>query len=720
MIITEATSSPVITSIASTPSRFKIKASAKAFKILSGFYSEPILAIPRELGANAWDSHVKAGNTGRMFEVHAPNTLEPWFSVRDFGTGLSAAHVDTIYTTYFESTKTSDNDSDGCMGLGSKTPFNYTDNFTVTSWFGGKKDVYSCFIDESGSPNIMHVRSSESTEHTGLEVKFGVKISDISMFVDKITRAFEPFHNRPIIKGANIAYPERVYSFKGKTWGQRKSQGTTYNTGGCNAIMGNYCYPISTAAIRNALYHSGKSEKLMNNLERTLQYGSIDLFFNIGDLDVAPNKEQLQYDDNNKTVVKIISAITVAYEELKVAVHANVEIPATRWEAMAIFYKYNSNHSDFRNVQYIVGEVDVIFDGKRIDGRGQSVTYVHGESKCRDSAGFVAPYKFFTIDEVNGKHTIRKSQTYYPSENLSKEYIFFYTGKESVKNSRILHYISTKYTADTMPICFVVSDLSPNFATLNAHKKYFGWKDTWMVNADTLPKAPSKPREKRETITDSVITYSPTNQSSRRVKATIDSTQTYYYINLTRESPGLWNGKNTDDVFFRVLKTFSDEKLGGNVDVVYGINKTNSRFLKRGTWINVFDAVNEHVQKNKTKYASDLFYMSMFDDLYAVTSVFNKLTRSSYVVPNIKNPNTKAMFTTFCKIYTRVVKDPNDHRDFYKFFNIISEKPKGFDFSVSEFNKTLEEKYMNIFDLAGEYNDLRCMADIINFIDEKS
>ena len=76
MIITEAVSSPVLTSVVSAPSRFKIKASAKAFKILSGFYSEPILAIPRELGANAWDSHVKAGNTKQMFEVHAPNTLE--------------------------------------------------------------------------------------------------------------------------------------------------------------------------------------------------------------------------------------------------------------------------------------------------------------------------------------------------------------------------------------------------------------------------------------------------------------------------------------------------------------------------------------------------------------------------------------------------------------------------------------------------------------------
>lgn len=83
MIITDSVSSPVISNVTSAPSRFKIKASAKAFKILSGFYSEPILAIPRELGANAWDSHVKAGNTSQMFEVHAPNTLEPWFAVRD-------------------------------------------------------------------------------------------------------------------------------------------------------------------------------------------------------------------------------------------------------------------------------------------------------------------------------------------------------------------------------------------------------------------------------------------------------------------------------------------------------------------------------------------------------------------------------------------------------------------------------------------------------------
>lgn len=722
MIITETISSPVITSIASTPSRFKIKASAKAFKILSGFYSEPILAIPRELGANAWDSHVKAGNTDRMFEVHAPNNLEPWFSVRDFGTGLSAAHVDTIYTTYFESTKTNDNDSDGCMGLGSKTPFNYTDNFTVTSWFDGKKNVYNCFIDEAGSPNIMHVSSSTSTEHAGLEIKFGVKMTDISMFVDKITRAFEPFRNRPVIKGATIVYPERVYSYKGKNWACRSPDRSShsYSSGNCNAIMGNYCYPVNATAIRNALYVSSKTSEINRNVEILLQNGGIDLFFNIGDLDVAPNKEQLQYDDNNKTVARIVEAITIAHSELKQLVHSSVEIPTSLWEAMGIYHKYNGSNSDFRNIQYIVGEIDVKFNNVRINGRGQSVNFVHGETKCRDTAGFLPPFKFFSIDLINGKHTIRKCQTYYPSADLNQEYVFFFTGKEAVKNSRILHYINSNYKIDTVPSCFVISDQSANFATLNAHKKYFGWKDEWMVNVDTLPKAPSKPREKRETITDSVIAYSATMQSTRRVKATIDPAKTYYYIDLVRESPDMWKGKQTSGVLQEVFKIFVENKLNDGVDVVYGINKTNSRLRKAGTWVNVFDAVNDHVQKNKSVYANELFNISLHASLFSLNGVHNKLCRNSRIIPNIKNSATKSMLTKFYKLYSNVVHRSNRSIEFYKVFDIEAEKPKDFDFDVLEFSKTLETKYMNIFEVAGEYNSLHALADIINFIDEKS
>ena len=122
--------------------------SAKAFSILSsGLYANKIRAIIRELSTNAYDSHVAAGCADRPFEVHLPTSLEPWFSVRDYGVGLSHQQVVNIYTTYFESTKTGSNDFVGALGLGSKSPFSYTENFGVTAVQNGHMGVYTALID---------------------------------------------------------------------------------------------------------------------------------------------------------------------------------------------------------------------------------------------------------------------------------------------------------------------------------------------------------------------------------------------------------------------------------------------------------------------------------------------------------------------------------------------------------------------------------------------
>lgn len=112
-------------------SSFKMKRSAKAFSILSsGIYANKIRAIIRELSCNAYDSHVEAGKKDVPFEVHLPTHFEPYFYVRDYGTGLTHQQVFDVYTTYFESTKTDSNDYIGALGLGSKSPFSYTENFT--------------------------------------------------------------------------------------------------------------------------------------------------------------------------------------------------------------------------------------------------------------------------------------------------------------------------------------------------------------------------------------------------------------------------------------------------------------------------------------------------------------------------------------------------------------------------------------------------------------
>jgi HSP90 family molecular chaperone len=187
MIINSAPQDQAILSNVGEIGEFRIRNSAKAFNILSsGLYANKVRAIIRELSCNAVDSHVAAGKTETPFDVHLPNQLEPWFSIRDYGTGLSHEQVTNIYTTYFESTKTNSNDFIGALGLGSKSPFSYTDNFTVTAIKDGTKGIYSAFINDSGVPSIAKMGEETTEEPAGVEIKFSVSDRyDFSKFQDE-------------------------------------------------------------------------------------------------------------------------------------------------------------------------------------------------------------------------------------------------------------------------------------------------------------------------------------------------------------------------------------------------------------------------------------------------------------------------------------------------------------------------------------------------------
>ena len=175
MIINNAPSNEAVLSNVGEIGEFRIRNSAKAFNILSsGLYANKIRAIIRELSCNAVDSHVAAGNQDTPFDVHLPNQLDPTFRIRDYGTGLSHDQVLNIYTTYFESTKTESNAFIGALGLGSKSPFSYTDNFTVTAIKDGKRNVYSAFINGEGVPSIALMHGEDTDEPIGVEIQFAV------------------------------------------------------------------------------------------------------------------------------------------------------------------------------------------------------------------------------------------------------------------------------------------------------------------------------------------------------------------------------------------------------------------------------------------------------------------------------------------------------------------------------------------------------------------
>lgn len=264
---------------------FRIRNSAKAFNILSsGLYANKIRAIVRELSCNAVDSHVAAGKQDTPFDVHLPNTLEPWFSIRDYGTGLSHDQVTNIYTTYFESTKSDSNDFIGALGLGSKSPFSYTDNFTVTAIRDGRKGIYTAFINEHGVPSIALMHEESTNDPTGVEVKFSVNDRwDFDKFRVESQNVYTYFKLRPVVHGySGFTFCDPVYKDKDIIKGVHYV-GTSNNLKS-TAVMGNIAYPIEVP----------RADTTLGNLRSLLDCGLV-LEFDIGELDFQASREGLSY-----------------------------------------------------------------------------------------------------------------------------------------------------------------------------------------------------------------------------------------------------------------------------------------------------------------------------------------------------------------------------------------------------------------------------------------
>lgn len=259
---------------------FKIRNSAKAFAILSsGLYKNKVRAIIRELSCNAVDSHTASGNIDKPFEVHLPTSLEPHFSVRDYGTGLSHEEVVNVYTTYFESTKAGSNEFIGALGLGSKSPFSYTNNFSVTAIKGGKKNIYTAYINQNGVPEITLMTSMDSDEESGVEVSFSVKNDDFYKFNQEATEVFSVFKNHPKITGN---YRKKELTLEPVCEGVDLVK--SYGFDGAHAVMGNIMYPIS---VPNEDTNLGQYAKLTRN--------NLIIRFDIGELDIAASREDLSY-----------------------------------------------------------------------------------------------------------------------------------------------------------------------------------------------------------------------------------------------------------------------------------------------------------------------------------------------------------------------------------------------------------------------------------------
>lgn len=266
---------------------YELYASPELFdSLIKGIYKQPIEAIIRELSTNAADAHTEAGHD-RPFDVYLPSRFDSKFIIRDYGPGLTPDKMRDVFTKIGKSDKNESNDFTGCFGLGSKSPFAYTDQFLIESFIDGKKYCYLSFIGEDGIPQLGRAVDQgipmvmDTDEPNGTRITIQVNSYDCYKFVDVSKRTYQFFKVRPNIHGQTIYYDEEILSGDGYKY---------FNNQNSYAVMGNVAYPLEhPEAIKGVSY-----------------------YFDIGDLEIVASRDALRDCEKTRQSLKKILVVNQA------------------------------------------------------------------------------------------------------------------------------------------------------------------------------------------------------------------------------------------------------------------------------------------------------------------------------------------------------------------------------------------------------------------------
>lgn len=548
---------------------FSIQANARAFQILSSnLYSDKITAVIRELSCNALDSHVAAGKTGTPFDVHLPNALEPYFSVQDYGLGLSHDQVMSIYTTYFESTKTNTNELIGGLGLGSKSPFSYTSSFDVVSVHNGVSRSYAMFINEAGKPSVAFMGETPTDAPNGVKVSMPVKSTDFQGFQEKAAGVFKWFSQRPVVSGSNrFVIPELKINLdiQGQGWRLQDVSSDRYSRHQAMALMGNVAYPLKAA--------------VLNTKFQQLLAWPIIIDFAIGELDISASREDLSYDP--VTVQVIETKLGQIIKELAKRIQDKFQNAATLWEARLLLKKMTSNRT-LNDILYVMER-----GGYKVMWKGEEVSYHH-----------INWHKMFLgVDPdppVCDVSTFSRAR--YVSSIEPTDRVVFVLKDVSDTSARCkLAYYNTQQRA------FMIEAAIGNDATkcpqVARLLKHIG--DPPTILGSSLSKAPRKSMKFKGMVwTGNSRTWQPRKSDNWTGEKELLSSQGGYYVTISGLDPVyIVSAKEEKQLNLKDI-VHSAQALGilTKIDQVWGINKTNSRRIKdEPKWINVYEFLQKKV-----------------------------------------------------------------------------------------------------------------------------
>lgn len=704
---------PVLSNVGEV-GEFRIRNSAKAFGILSsGLYANKIRAIVREYSCNAVDSHVEADRADTPFDVHLPNAFEPWFSIRDYGVGLDEQQVRNIFTTYFESTKTETDDLIGGLGLGSKSAFSFTDNFTIVAVKNGTKRVYTAFINEQGVPSIAPMGEEGSNEPSGVEIRFAVEESyDFRKFYEEARHVYKHFKLRPVVSGGlgEFSFIDPEYEDRDIIPGVHTVANSRGYSTRSYAIMGNIEYPIDVP-----------SNMDLGDAGSLLSCGLV-IEFGIGELDIQASREGLSYIPETVAAIKAkLEALNAILADKVAADVASIKNP---WEkAYVIQSKLNSGLWSAATKKYIV---DTNFDLVNPTRYGEGKSFLFTEAQLASKFNIkLTAFKLrgygervaSTLSQQNVYDNVAGHYTPHWSIKVSQKTQFVENDTTVGAGNRAKHHWKTDKSVGSEDYVYVLekADKKQDMKI----KSFF--KAISTPPASQIRKASNLLQKERVAGMGKGVTVLKLEKRDNKYHmrsndmvwraagdmTSFDNAKTYYYLPMTGfQSQGV--SKDYDMKAFATALTDS----GILTETVYGVRKADLENIQGlSNWVNLDEYVsNKLAQQGALDVKGVVKEAIGFDAYFKVARIQDRITNvdspylklyNEFAGTSTVSKSVRQGFQTLCTIYNVTSGNVNVTDEIAKYTN--------------EMQKVVS-RYPLIKDLT-RYASTQDVADYINAID---
>lgn len=416
-------------------------------------YSNPILAICREIMSNARDAHIEQNKANVPITVKLPNRLLPTYEVIDKGSGITPDRMVSVYTKYGASTKRTNNQESGGFGLGCKVPWSKYDSFNIITTSVEHDGVmrrrqYAAIKGDSNNPpRLMEMGEpvedlSPEERQTGTTISMEVPPEDFPQFIENTLSVALWWKTQPIITGLDPIPKYKTYDtlYEGTGWRIINFHSYEYNRPSYITIDG-IPYPLKWSSLD---MHNIKNKDL-NFLESL----NVIVEFNVGELTVNLNREEIRYTEETKK--KIIDRLHEVNKFLLTTIETKIKGAKNLWEAY---------------IEYVKAD-DVISGMKKVKWNGIELR----------SSNFEIPWESpYSITQIYNNPNTRKKITHTRHINIREENVLFVNDEPKFSYLRIQQYFidhpKTKYA--------YVLEYDPNHRTIIDPKLNAEW-NKWVT-----------------------------------------------------------------------------------------------------------------------------------------------------------------------------------------------------------------------------------------------